>query len=354
MKTIDEIKIVLNNTSDSTLTIYIDVYDSTLGRKWLDALNNLIAHNYHLEKNFCFLGFINSTRSASYILSQINNTIDAINASNLGYKIDEHLSFSNTIDTTNGQLRHNKLNNLHKYFEELQGVSNSMSTFYMQADSHIKWHIRQLNLLCHEYESMIKGMQQARITPINYRPSQLMCWLNAPRFSLDESDYEAFGIEQLSRTFGGVYIGINKAIGKDYWEVFQDEGQHGKNLNNLTTTTLRPQTEAAGDFDIEWGANVGKSNRQQKQFEEFTKWLTNNELDPNDKSLTIGHPCVGQVDLVRSFGTVESKSIWVQLSDHLNVYSIQSNKFKATYEYNWADDNYMEQQVKIINDNNSN
>ena len=35
------------------LTVYINVYDNSLSRKWLTALNHLIENQYHLEKNYC-------------------------------------------------------------------------------------------------------------------------------------------------------------------------------------------------------------------------------------------------------------------------------------------------------------
>jgi hypothetical protein len=150
-----------------------------------------------------------------------------------------------------GKLIHDKLNWLHRYFEDLQGVSGAMSPFYTRADAATRWHIRQLNLLCHEYESLVLSMRKAQHAPEWVRPSQLMCWLNAPRFELEPEDYELFGIETINRQLGGVYVGVNKAVGKHHWEVFHDEGRDSR-INELTTTSLRAQTEAAGDFDIEW------------------------------------------------------------------------------------------------------
>ena len=36
------------------LTVYIDVADNTLARKWLAALNGVIEQGLHLEKNYLF------------------------------------------------------------------------------------------------------------------------------------------------------------------------------------------------------------------------------------------------------------------------------------------------------------
>jgi hypothetical protein len=174
-----------------------------------------------------------------------------------------------------------------------------------------------------------------------------MCWLNAPRFELTEEDYELFGIETINRNLGGVYVGVNKAIGKHHWEVFQDEGRDSR-VQELTTTTLRPQTLAAGDFDIEWGNNPDSFPWQIRQLAEFKSWLVDNGFDPDDKTLTIGHPQVGQVDLQHSFGTEDYRKIWSQLNTHLNVTAIETSVSSAFYEYNWSDSDYAKRQISII------
>ena len=81
-------------------------------------------------------------------------------------------------------LIHDKLNWLHRYFEDLQGVSGAMSPYYTKADPATRWHIRQLNLLCHEFESWALSYRKELEAPEWVRPSQLMCWLNAPRFKI--------------------------------------------------------------------------------------------------------------------------------------------------------------------------
>ena len=353
---LDQIEIDLkNNKTNELLTVYIDVFDSSLSRKWLTALNNLIENNYHLEKNYCFHGFIESERNAEYITDQMNQSIAAINQANLGYQIDDHFTVENTIvpgpitdGGSNGDVVHDKLNQLHRYFEDLQGTSGHMSEYYNRADNQTKWHIRQLNLLCHEYESLVLSMRKAVHAPEWRRPSQLMCWLNAPRFVLDNDDFELFGIESINRPLGGVFVGVNKAVGKHHYEVFRDEGSIGHRIDELTTTTLRSQTEAAGDFDIEWANDSGKYHWQIKSLEAFRIWLIDNGFDPEDKTLTIGHPQVGQVDLIKSFGSIDYNVIWAKLGSHLNVYNIRTNSASATYKYDWTDIDYKDQQILRI------
>jgi hypothetical protein len=70
---IDRIQIMLQGKE--LLPIYIDVFDNSLSRKWLAALNHLIKNNYHLEKNYCFFGFPDGPRNGEYLIDQINKSI---------------------------------------------------------------------------------------------------------------------------------------------------------------------------------------------------------------------------------------------------------------------------------------
>ena len=343
---LDSIEIDLRSADNQILTVYIDVEDNSLSRKWLSALNDIIRRELHLEKNYCWLGWAESVRDPEYLCTQINRSINAINSSTLGYRIADFFSPANIIQSDLG-IDHNKMNQLHRYFEDLQGTAGAMSTYYDRADDYTRWHIRQLNLLCHELESLVLSIRKAKTAPEWRRPSQLMCWLNAPRCELDEADLELFGIETINRKLGGVYVGVNKAVGKHHWEVFQDEGRDSR-LGELVTTSLKAQTQAAGDFDIEWARDPGSFPWQIKQLAEFREWLERNGFDPDEPSLTIGHPQVGQVDLSRSFGTEDWENIYSQLSQHQDVYKIRSSTAQATYNYRWSDPDYVEQQIRSM------
>jgi hypothetical protein len=165
--------------------------------------------------------------------------------------------------------------------------------------------------------------------------------LNAPRFALEPADHELFGTHTISRSLGGVFVGVNKAVGKHHWEVFQDEGRDSR-IDELTTSTLRSQTEAAADFDIEWGQDPGCHPFMHRQIDEFREWLINNGFDADNPALTIGHPQVGQVNLERSFGTRDHNDIWQQLYQHLDVISVRTSRQCANYDYCWSDPDYIQ------------
>ena len=343
---LDSIEIDLRGADNNMLTVYIDVADNSLSRKWLAALNDIIRRDLHLEKNFCWLGWTESARNAEYLCTQINRSIQAINASTLDYRIADFFSPS-TVIQRDLDINQAQMNQLHRYFEDLQGTAGAMSAHYTQADDHTRWHIRQLNLLCHELEGLVLSMRKLKEAPEWRRPSQLMCWLQAPRFELEAEDYDLFGIDTINRSMGGVYVGVNKAVGKHHWEVFCDEGRDSR-ISELVTTGLRSQTQAAADFDIEWARDPGQYHWQQTKLAEFREWLARNGFDPNDKSLTIGHPQVGQVDLERSFGTTHYQAIWAQLSTHLDVYSVRTSTTTAIYNYSWSDTDYDLQQIRAL------
>jgi len=352
---LDQIEMTLRNYATGDLhTVYFDVYDSSLARKWLAALNDLLKRELHLEKNYCFLGFAKGERNGELIVNEINRVIDYINNSELGYCIDDHFTLNNSLDTIKAHdgtdriiVNHDHFNHLHRYFEELEGTTQNPSVYSLKATPEQKWYIRQTNLLCHEFESWALSYGKKHHMPEWMRPSQLMCWINAPKFELTDEDYELFGIETIGRPLGGVYVGVNKAVGKHHWEIFTDEGRDSR-LDELVSTTLRSQTLAAGDFDIEWARDPSSFDFMQKQLADFREWLTVNGFDPNDKSLTIGHPQIGQVDLERSFGSTNYQDIWDTLYKYLDVYSIRTSDAYAEYDYHWSDPDFVERQIQAI------
>jgi hypothetical protein len=119
-------------------------------------------------------------------------------------------------------------------------------------------------------------------------------------------------------------------------------------VGELVTTALQTQTLAAGDFDIEWARDPGAFPWQKKQLIEFRQWLEANNFDPEDPSLTIGHPKVGQVNLLASFGTSNYLEIWPQLNNYMDVYKISTREAVATYDYHWSNPDYREQQTRIL------
>lgn len=352
---LDQIKIDLRDRSnDQKLTLYIGVHDNSLSQRWLTALNQVLKDQLVLEKNYCFFGFAEAARDGWYILDQVNRSIQAINQANLGYTIDDHFTMEDCITddpvdnrVVGRNIVHDRFNWLHRYFEDLQGTSGNLSPFYQRADVGTRWHIRQLNLLCHEFESWALSYRKQIEAPNWQCPSQLMCWLRAPRFQLHHEDYELFGIETINRDLGALYMGVNKAVGKHHWEVFNDEGKDSR-VDELISTSMRGQTEGSADFDIEWGRNPADFEWQIKKLKDFREWLLVNGFDPDDKALTIGHPQIGQVDLLRSFGSEDFGHIWRRLNSHLDVARVATSDAACDYDYHWSDPDFQSRQMQTL------
>jgi hypothetical protein len=110
------------------------------------------------------LGFADSARNGSFLLEQINSSIEAINQSDIGYHITDHFTLANSV-AADGGVDHDHFNQLHRYFEDLQGGSGHISNHYWQADNTTRWHIRQLNLLCHEFEAWQLSWRKLHTAP---------------------------------------------------------------------------------------------------------------------------------------------------------------------------------------------
>jgi hypothetical protein len=340
MQLLEEIKISLRNTrTDHQIHLWIDIWNNSLSKRWLPALNHVLEQGLPIQKNYCFLGFAESPRDGDFLCGEINKSIHHINNSSLSYRIDDEFYISGCLDE-DLRIRHDRFNRLHRYFEDLQGTSDRLSPYWLSADPVTRWHISQLNLLCHEFEAWALSWRKKHTLPEWQRPSQLMCWNRAPRYMLEPEDYQLFGINTIARPLGGVYAGVNKAVGKHHWEVFQDEGRDCR-LGELTTSTMRSQTEAAADFDIEWAQDPGSHPFMHQELAEFRSWLVTNGFDPEDPTLTIGHPQIGQVDLDRSFGTRDHFEIWRILNNYLDVISVSTSTQCRTYDYHWDDADYI-------------
>jgi len=338
---------------DNDIDIYIEIFDTALSKTWRSHLEYIIKKQYHLEKNYCFLGFNNSSRNGEFICNQINLHLKNI-TENTTYKINDYFKIDDIISyemiINRQEPNQERLNKLHFYFEELQGMRNNLSNFYLNSSNSVKYSIRQLNLLCHELESWILSYRKSIRKPEWIRPSQLMCWLNSTRFELDSEHYDEFGLDKLYRKTGGVYLGLNKSVGKTHYEVFCDERHK---TDNLTTIAMRPQFVGSADFDIEWGKSIGPTDDfKTKEIEQFRNWLFDIGENPDDKFLGVGYPQLAQVNLQKSFGTTDHIEIRKILETGLNVCRILFNDLEVIYKYRWNDENYAFEQMKVLYEKN--
>ena len=153
-----------------TQQVRINLYDTPLGRRFVEALKDNLVKKRILEKNFCFLGWAGSSRNLEFLVGELNKNIAQINsyAFDPPYErihpfVNDDFQYSGSLPigkapdgditkTPGKRLKHDACNLLHRYFEELQGSAWQLSPYYRQADYKTKYAIRQLNNICHDRE----------------------------------------------------------------------------------------------------------------------------------------------------------------------------------------------------------
>ena len=368
-------KIVYRNPLDlsDTLDVHFAMYESDFLRRWKHELKILLQQNYHLEKNYNFLGFVESPRNIDYLCQQINDAIRQINRFNSSnkwgnaglepYAIQDHFDRDTVMysadlpigPAVNGdematpglRIKHDAMNRLHRYFEDLQGEAWGLSNYYKIADSTTKYAIRQLNDLCHELESYVLSYRKSKFEPEWQRPSQINTWLQAPRSDLSDEDYKLFLENKFDRTCGGVYLHWAQ-IGKTHIEVFRDED--GKDVDDIVCSSISALKYYSGEFDIEWGKDITEHTAPwlaQEQLE-FRTWLQRNGFDETDPKLALGFIKIGQCNLMKSFDTTDPIKIWSILAKHLDVFKITIDDVTNTFDYVWSQPNFKQKQIKIM------
>ena len=346
----------------------IQVYDTPLGARWLEALRDNLAEKRVLEKNFCFLGFAGGKRNLQYLVDELNKAVAQINSYQFDPPYDkihpfvtDDFQYSDKLPTgmvfdgdemqkPGLRLKHESCNLLHRHFEELQGTAWKLSPFYLQADHETKYAIRQLNNICHEIEGWVEAYRKSVLDPDWIRPSQITTFINAPRHQLDDKDFDLFIENRYKRELGGVYLHWSQ-IGKTLFEVYRDE--HGKNLDEATCSTITHQRFYSGEFDVEWGRTIDEDifGWKRREMEGFRSWLADNHYDWQDPKLSLGYAKIGQVDLERSYGTTDFNTIYSIMNKNLNITSIKvtgKDTVFCDYPYSLDDEDWKEMQMEDL------
>lgn len=374
-----KVKVVLRNYQNNRKLDYTIVpHEHELADKWVIALKELLVSGNILEKNYCWHGWPNSPRTLEYLCDQLNQHIYTINKPitqaawmDKGlepYVIEEHFTpdavrFPNVYGMGMTEklyakglkeelalslaLKHDIMNRLHNHFEILQGTVEQLSLYYRYAADDAKWAIRQLNLLCHEIESLCLSQRKRMFDPEWIRPSQITTWLSAPRYNLTTTDRELFNVNEYDRVFGGVYMHWCQ-IGKTLYEVWRDEGS--PDIDKTTCDAITELQYFSGEFDIEWGRSVTRSHAwHNDEMNKFKAWLCRQGYDLFDNAgLSLGYLPLGKIDIKNSFGITHFQDVIDLLGDFLDIYKIEVDGVSATYDYHWSDHDWREQQIKFL------
>lgn len=369
-----EIEVVLRNPTklEDKISYFIEYEPTDFNLRWIKELKKNLQQRFHLEKNYCWIGWAQSPRDVDYLCREINRAIWQINEFNASgiwqdkglssYNIDDHFTkdvvmyddkeypIGKWVDNPNNLglcLKHDSMNRLHRYFEDLQGEAWSISPYYQLADYETKWAIRQLNVLCHELEGWVSANRKVKLEPQWQRPSQITTFLNAPRSDLRNEDYDLFIENKFDRVFGGVYLHWAQ-VGKTQFEVFRDE--EGQDVDEQTCSAMNSLKFYSGEFDIEWARDVTEETApwHKKEQDEFRDWLKRNNMNPDDPKMSLGYIKLGQVNLQKSFNTTDFFEIVDIVGNHLDIYQIKVDDVTGTFDYVWSDSNYKQMQIDFL------
>ncbi len=358
------VKIVLRNyQTGETLDYNIIPKDTPIAQDWIVALEqDVLQKSLHLDKNYCFHGFPETQRDLNFLCKELNKHIYTINQSKLDYTIEEWFApdvvrFGSEYpvgrmddNPVNKGLivKHDVMNILHNHFEVLEGTVENPSKYTLHASVQERYAIRQLNLLCHEIESLCMSQRKAVQDPHWVRPSQITQFNRAPRHTLTQEHRQGFSDNSFDRELGGVYMHWCQ-IGKTLMEVYRDE--HAPELTDTVCEAITHLQYYSGEFDIEWGNDVMYDLRSPwhcAEIDGFQNWLLANNFDPHDVKLSLGYLKLGDVDLLNSFGTTSAQDIWAQMGDYLDIYKIECGLSSATYDYHWSNADHEQRQLESL------
>ena len=346
----------------------IEIYDTPLGQRFLEALKDNLAKNRVLEKNFCWLGWADSKRDLHHLVRELNKSIAQINSfkfepayekihpfSTDDFQYSDQLPTGLTgtrppMEKPGLRLKHEACNLLHRYFEELQGTAWKLSPYYKQADYETKYAIRQLNNLCHEIESWVLSYRKSVVDPEWMRPSQITTFLNAPRYDLHEEDYELFKQNRYRREIGGVYLHWSQ-VGKTLYEVYRDED--APVMSEALCSEINHQKYYSGEFDIEWGQTIDEDtfDWKQQEMDGYRKWLADNGYDWEDPKLSLGYIKIGQVDMKLGFQNKPFIEVYNEMKTNLNIKSIHTvgtRSWEAYYPYTLDSEDWKQIQIDYL------
>lgn len=328
-----KLKVVLRNTqTNDTFDLMFDIKSHSVAQKWANALHNdYLTTDAVLEKQFMLHGWpyqnSSNARTVEFMCSELNFHINKINSycqqNSMNYFIDMNFDH-NTVDQ-------DQLNKIHHHFEILIGQIWDVSTYYEKFDLPHQFSVNNLNWLCHEIESALRGIDAYN----NNRSSSsiVMCMKPIVRYDMieQEGDYDYFEMKDLE--FGQIRMHYAQT-GKTHREAFHD------NDEDIYDSNISGIRYISGEFDINLKIESRPDQVVKQTWLDFADWLTLKGVDINDKTLSLGF-CV-LADLNRENLPEENfeimKKLW-QYDDVLSIGLIDTQDVEVIrhWEYTWND-----------------
>lgn len=374
-------------STNAYLPVYFNVLDNALAPDWLAELQKLLSSNdFELEKNYMMMGYSCTGRDLEFLCNEMNAAITTINKFNetstwlnagiKPYVIEEYTSPDAVMfgsdyalqDVANPNhvldykncLRYNLktsfTNKIHQHFERLQGTVEHPSRYFELASASVKYAIRQLNILVHEIESLVRALRKKHTRPDELQLSNIVTFPHAPRSKLTAKHAELFNANEYRREFGTIYMHWCQ-IGKTLFEVWSDEnappieiGDDPRSILVYTPGASRTTCEAitaleyySGEFDIVWGEESKRAFVVEEKAA-YRKWLEQAGVPWDPAKYSLGYLPLATCDLIKSFGTDDPMAVQSMLEKHADIYEIAihypTNTVSRTFPSSWRDEDW--------------
>lgn len=283
-------KIVFKNSFQELFKLSFKVYDTDIGHKWFNALNEQVEQNSQIYEPDRFYSFPSDVWNEENIVNELNKCIDEINSTKTIIKHRAYVGMSQK-----------NLNHLHHYFENLRGNINSPADFWLNSSAATKKILERYNVLIHRAEDFY--LQK----PLNLEPRIVCTFQNKKRYELSDNDYKNF---TLVKNFGEVYINYCE-VGKTLYDLYRDDD------NIIGEDNIRPQRYYSADFKVHFHTTTQLHsnnilNKMDKWWQKNHNYLLSLGFSPNNPRNAIGNiPVAKIIDC-----DIENNNILYKLCDY--------------------------------------
>lgn len=329
-------------------TVKFKIKDTALAKHWTELLiSNILSSNHPIEKTYCLHSwqtdwYSDYSRNLEFLCRELNKSIKVVNdnMNPLGYPFID-LEF--TVEKLRSKHYRSLMNDIHHHFEILIGQVWDVSEWYKKTpDDKTRTAIRMLNNYCHEIESNIESIKQAkalaplRLFNLDMHPSlRIHISLNGidPKGNyyfdkrVEPLTLEDFNCFQQDSKWGDVSI-YYAQLGKAHLDAYFDADEHidRKNISSHQTIT--------GETNIDFFLGRQKLTRR------FLRWCKKHGFDTNDKSLGIGYPVVAEI--INPEKDRRSLEKQLRARDDLHQIAVEDDQdnviMSKTYDYTWQDE----------------
>lgn len=258
---VTQIELVLRNQT-STFSLLLEPRAHSLAKRWVKLLERDLEEKTPVEKEFCFLGFLQTQRNRQFLQNELKRLSVELKT---GFVFEQE------------DLNQEVLNQLHHHFESFIGQSWDLNPKYLQKSALERKKIGELNHLIHELEAYLHSEESFQKYQ-KYWPVLLCHFLpndpNGARENLQGEDYDFF---DYSLKFGEVRLQYSQ-LGKPALDAWRDGDEFigAENISGLQ--------QFSSGFEIQLGPDSHLPTHEEKINIPFRKWLEAQGAQTNEKN----------------------------------------------------------------------